>query len=122
MNPTILCEDYLTQVGQLRFVTRDAFGDTSISSVQTVSCYVYTEEDEQRSTNPTMTRGIRHNALLPYSVRGNTQTGVHLSSVVDPYGNTVLNDARIVDILDYNQWSQRPTFFHCILGLEMDGV
>lgn len=116
-------QKYLTQVAQLRSVSRTSFGDVStISSVATVSCLIYIEGSGQSQTNPAISNPIRHQLLLPYTLRATTKLHDHISQVTDRFGVVVLADARISKIIDYNHWRYRERFFQCELDLELDGV
>jgi len=114
-------QTYLTQSGQLRSVSWTKFGDIStISSVQSTACLVYVEGDRQNQTNPAITNEIRHQLLLPYTLRATTKTNDHISQVTDRFGVVVLNDARISKIIDFNHWRRAERFFQCELDLELD--
>lgn len=108
---------YITQVGQLRTMSRNNFGDVSETSVVTVSCLVYQEEDEQDQTNPAVTGKVRHFAILPKTAT--PQTGDHLSAVVDRFGNEILSDARILLVNDYHTWRYGRKFFRVTLDVDL---
>lgn len=123
MSPLIRNKKYLTQTAQLKHVTRQAglYGDTSITSISTVKCLLYTERSEQDPTNPVMTDLVMHKLILDYNVRSITDKQTHVAEVVDKFGNVVLTDARITKLVDYNHWKYKPRFFVCDLDLDMDG-
>lgn len=123
MSPTLLYSDFLIHVGQVRTNSYDEWGDTQISTVTTTSCYLYTEDSKQYTGSPLARTGVTHNVLLPNSLRGQVLKGDHISSITDGYGNVLLADSRVAEIRDYNWfWGARPTFFHCILDVDLDGV
>jgi len=116
-------QTYLTQVGQLRSISRTKYGDIStISSVATVVCLVYVEGSGQNQTNPAISNPTRHQLLLPYTLRSTIKTNDHISQVTDRFGVVVLSDARISKLIDYNHWRYAERFFQCELDLELDGV
>lgn len=123
MSGLIRNQKYLTQQGQLRSISRTRFGDIStISSIATVACLVYVENSAQNQTNPAITNPVKHQLLLPYSVRSSIKTNDHIYEVTDRFGVVVLADARISKIIDYNHWRYAERFFHCELDLELDAV
>lgn len=119
-NPLIRNEKYLTQLGQLKTMTRTVTGDAVVTATNTVTCLVYMEEDEQDQTNPAITLLNRHHAILPFSVRATTKVHDHLATVTDRFGNVVLLDSRIVKIVDYNHWRHEPRFFVAQLDVDLD--
>lgn len=93
-------ESFLTFTGQLRTFGRDAWGQLTASSVTTVPVIVYSEQDNQNNTVPMGTQALQHFACIPSSFT--VVPDYHLTAVVDPNGNTVLADAKIKTVQDFN--------------------
>lgn len=108
---------YLTQVGQLRTMSRNMYGDYSETTVNTVNCLVYTEERKTEDQAIADVAGLVHKAILP--INATYAKGDHLSTVVDLNGETVLADSRIVEIRDYNHWRYGSRFKEVYLDIDL---
>jgi hypothetical protein len=93
---------FLRHVGQLRVQSYDVYGQPTASSVNTVACLVYTEENPETDSTPARVGRCRHFLVIPSSVT--VHANYHISNVVDPNGNVVLADARITDVMNFNHW------------------
>ncbi len=115
--PLIKIAKYVTQVGQLKRTTRNVTGDTVVSTIVTVNCLVYQDDEQQEVTNPAMTKSVRDFAVIASTVA--TSLNDHLANVVDQFGNPVLTDARIVKVTDYNHWKYGPRFKKLDLDVDL---
>lgn len=95
-------DNFLRHVGQLRIQSYDGYGQPTTTAVTTVPCLIYTEDNPVNNTIPARTGRYSHFAVIPSSVTVNAD--YHISSVVDPNGNSVLADARITDVTNFNHW------------------
>lgn len=108
MRPLIDLRKYLVHKGQLQRTTRDDYGETVATSITTVACLVYSEDESRAPVYPrdiqhpreTLTFG--HYALLPntLSVRVNDM----LASVIDINNLPVISSAKIVQVIELNHW------------------
>lgn len=122
MNPTLLInlDKYVTMTGQLRVMARGEFGDSVVTSVNTVKCLVYQDSEQQDQTNPTITKTNRHFGIVKSNVT--VKLHDHLSVVVNRFGESILADARIVNITAFGSWRRKVRFFKLDLDLELDGA
>jgi len=118
-NPLIDIRKYATQVGQLVSMTRDGFGDAVTSAPTTICLLVYQERDKQDQTNPALTRVIRHMAVIASTITVNKHD--HIQSVVDRFGEAVLTNARVKEVIQYGHWRHRQRFQAVELDLDLDG-
>lgn len=93
---------FLVHVGQLATVGTSEYGESVLTSIATVACLVYTEDDKSSGSVPTITDGIQHFALIPSSIT--VAQDYHLQDVRDPAGNQVIADARVAAVRDFNSW------------------
>ena len=93
-------ESFLKHSGILAATGTSEYGETTIVSSSTVACYVYTEAENSTNSTPATTDRIRHFALIPSSVTCGVD--YHLSSVTDPNGSTVISNARVTLVQDFN--------------------
>lgn len=119
-NPLIRNSKYLTQFGQLKIMGRDVHGDAVLTSTSTVACLVYQEEAKQSQTNPAITILSLDRCCLPVSVRDQVKEHDHLAAVTDRFGRVILEDSRIVKIIDYNHWRHEARFFVVHLDTDLD--
>lgn len=112
-------ENYATQVGQYVTMGRSAWGDVSETSVTTINLLLYQEEDSQDQTNPNVTGGVRHFAIVSKDLT--VQTGDHIRQVVNHLGVTVLVEARVLLVNDYHMWRHGNKFRRVQLDLDLSG-
>jgi hypothetical protein len=98
----IQIDRFATQVGQLRAMASTTYGDHVPTSVTTINLLVYQESNEERQTNPIRTEGARHAAVLDKDIT--VSINDHITNVVDKFGNVVLADARVADMMDFHHW------------------
>lgn len=122
MNPTLLINinKYVTMTGQLRSMARNEYGDTTVTTITTVKCLVYQDSDQQRMTNPVITDLNKHFALIPTGVT--IKLHDHLSVVLNRFGETVIDDARIAKITNFGSWRRKIRFRKLDLELQLDGA
>jgi len=109
---------YATQIGQLRSMGRDQFGDAAQTLVTTIACLVYQDADAQAAGTPTDTGTARYIAVVPSSVA--VRMHDHLSEVVDKSGNPIISDSRVVRVTEYNHWRFGPEFKQLELSVDLD--
>ena len=110
---------YVTQVGQLRYSAFDEYGDTQVTTISTTSCLVYTEREEQDQTVPAVTGKIKYFAVIG-DITSQIRKGDMLTNVIDKFGNSVISDARIVEIIDFDHWRHGRRFRQLRLDLDLD--
>lgn len=122
VNPTLLIniKKYVTMTGQLRSMARNSHGDTVVTTITTVKCLVYQDSDQQRMTNPTITDLNKHFALIPTGVT--IKLHDHLSVVVNQFGESIVDDARITKITNWGSWRRKVRFRKLDLELQLDGA
>ena len=107
-------DKYFTQVGQLRTMTKTKYGETSLT---TIPCLVYQEEDKESQTTPAVGTRTRHFAC--FSNTFVASEGDHLTAVVDQFGIPVITDSRIVKINDYNSFRHGSRFHRFELDIKL---
>ena len=122
VNPTLLINinKYVTMIGQLRSMGRGSHGDADVTSITTVKCLVYQDSDQQRMTNPAITDLNKHFAIVPTSVV--LKLHDHLSVVVNKFGESIIDDARVTKVTAFGSWRRKVRFFKLDLELELDGA
>jgi hypothetical protein len=125
VNPTLLInvKKYVTMTGQLRSMARNPTGDTVVTTVTTIKCLVYQDSDEQRTTNPTITDLDKHFAIVQTAIPLGVVIKLHdhLSVVVNQYGESIIDDARITKITAWGSWRRKVRFNKLDLALQLDG-
>ena len=106
--------------GQLRSMGRNGYGDSVVTTVATVKCLVYQDTDEQRMTNPVITNLNKHFALIPTGIT--IKLHDHLSVVVNQFGESIIDDARVTNITNFGSWRRKIRFRKLELKLELDGA
>lgn len=121
MDPTLLInvDKYTTMTGQLRSVARDNFGDAEVTTITTIKCLVYQDTDQQQQTNPTITNFDKHFAIVPTGVT--IKLHDHLSVVMNRFGESIIDDARITKITNYGSWRRKVRFRKLDLELSLRG-
>ena len=119
-NPLIRNKKYLTQLGQLKTMTRTVTGDLILTATTTIQCLLYQEEEKVGNVNPNITLLNLHRVCLPISIRAVVKEQDHLAQVTDRFGRVVLDDARITKIIDYNHWRHEARFFVAHLSTDLD--
>ncbi len=121
MNPTLLINinKYVTMTGQLRSMARNDHGDTVVTTITTIKCLVYQDTDQQDMTNPIITDLNKHFALIPFGVT--IKLHDHLSVVVNKFGESIIDDARITKQTNFGSWRRKVRFTKLDLELELDG-
>jgi len=112
--------NFLTQTAQLHQKTFSEFGDTDLTTVITVKCLVYQASDEQVQSSPAVSRLREQRAIVSDAVTF-VEKGDMLKAVVDAFGVTVLDEARIVEVMDFDHWSYGRRFRQLILSVDLDG-
>ena len=90
---------YLVHTGQLTAYTTDGYGQSSASTITTIACYVYDENQNENASAPVSTDRVKHFALVPSSVT--VSEGYHLSAV-DPDGAAVISQSQVTNVQDFN--------------------
>lgn len=112
--------NFRTQTGQLCSHSISQFGDTDITSVYTISCLVYRGSDFQMQGAPLVTRERELRCIVSHATTF-VEKGDILRTVVDKDGVTVLDEARVRDIEDYDHWEYGRRFRQLILDVDLDG-
>lgn len=113
-------DKFLTQVGQLRTMTRDRYGATVVSTITTIPCLLYQDKLMQEQTAPVQLQTGHHSLILPNTVTVSAED--HITAVVDKFGGAVLDDGKIITIIEYNQWRHGTRFIHCMVERTKDPV
>lgn len=101
-NVSINVNDYMVQVGQhLTKTSYDQFG-TSVTTVATISCLVFKEEDQLTDGVPIDTKTGMHLAIVPNSLT--VAIDDYLVTVIDSFGNTVISNGRVTEVVQYAPW------------------
>jgi hypothetical protein len=100
--------DYMFHYGQFTRVTLDAFGETSSSTINTISCFVYQEGDTRVLPANRRDEVLGMTGIIPSSVP--VQIGDFLNSVVDKNGVTIMASGKITKIYDFNTWYSSQKF------------
>ena len=121
MNPTLLINinKYVTMTGQLRSMARGTHGDTVVTTITTIKCLVYQDSEQQSMTNPVITDKDKHFALIKAGEV--IKLHDHLSVVINKFGESILDDARVTKITKFGSWRRRVRFFKLDLELQLDG-
>ena len=105
--------DYYFHTGQYQKMSLDSFGQTTVSSTNTISCYVYTEEDKRLIAGDERVERLRIIGLIPSSV--NVGVNDKMVTVVDRNGNAILSSGKITSFAQYNQWDTSAQFHQVFL-------
>lgn len=103
-------DHFMVQVGQLRSMAADSYGQEVVTSISTIVCIVYNEVDSASNTTPMATQRGNYSVVIPSSVT--VSEGDHLTEVRDPAGGLVLANARlhIANALDHWLYGTRVQF------------
>lgn len=113
----IQLDKYFTQVGQLGRRARSNYGDTTLTSIITIACVLYTEQQAEVTGVPAVGMSLMHFACLPTSAA--PREGDVLSSVVDQFGTSIFSSGRIVGIQDFNDPFHGSRFVQVRLDLNL---
>ena len=103
--------DFLTHCGQVHQVTRSGAGATSVTTMNTLSCFAYfgnldrvVEGDYQR------TRPFGWSVLFPSDARTCVVVGSLVTAVLDAEDLTVLSTATVKTVNPYRHWNEGLDF------------
>jgi len=98
---------YLSEIGQIQYVTLDQFGQSQVTSVTTVACRVYDGDIDRQLSEDKRTETISFQALVPVDTF--VPIGSFLSQVVWPKtGLLILSRGRVTMHKPYVHWEYGP--------------
>lgn len=93
---------YLKHVCQLQKVQNTQFGDTSVTSTYTISCFSYYGTAEGVLSGRQFTTRPGWTVVMPNSLYSFLAVDDNINNLVDDRGNTLVNSATISEITVYN--------------------
>lgn len=112
--------EWMTHIGQIYQTSGfDVYGNTTVTSVQTVSCLVFQHGYEGLYGVPVSTDAYRDFFMIVSNTVA-TSVGDKISAVYDPYDNVVIDEALVKQVFNYNMWDEKPEFRLLQLGVVKD--
>lgn len=104
---------YMVHTAQLNSMSVDQFGQTSVTTVTTVNCYVYTGDSERRVKAAVREQTYSYECILPNTLTVNNDDQLIL--IKNYGGETVLNQGTIVKNILYDHYLYGSKFQHVYL-------